>query len=156
MKSAGEILDMLKGELIRRSNASGSNSKSRYMNQYLGDTSFLLARLLQQLLQANFSEWKPGKWIDDSFIRDFFYKNRRFFIKGDIVWANDATDQWVSAFAFELELSTDEANVKDFVFYFVEQENPEMMYEEYENRRNFWSRPINNWKYVITLQDMEP
>lgn len=155
MKSAPEILNMLSSEFIRHSDASGIDSDSGYMNHYLGDTSFLLAGLLQQLLRANFNEWNRGGWVDDSLIRDFDYKNDRFSIKGDMIWAKDAADQWVSVFEFELELLKDEVGVKDFVFYFVEQDHPEMNYDEYRNRRNFWSRPINNWKYVITLQDLE-
>jgi hypothetical protein len=73
MKSINEIQEMLVSELYKsyKDIKQGKND-SKYFNETLGDTSFLLAGLLNSHLEDKFN---GGKWIDDSLIETFKLNN---------------------------------------------------------------------------------
>lgn len=151
MKSTKEILGMLVHELINHLDKIKSiNPTSVYYNETLGDTSFLLAGLLESLLKENFSEWDKRKWIDDSFITNVIIQSHKLIIEGVMIWGKmDTTEQWTEPFSFEIELLKDKTSFKEFTFVFGDLNNSEITYEEFRNNRDYWFASNRNWKYII-------
>jgi hypothetical protein len=121
-----------------------------YYNEFLGDTSFLLAGLLELLLKKNFGEWDSRKWIDDSLITRISTQNEKMNIEGIMIWGREnTTEQWTDPFSFEIELSMDEVSFKRFTFLFCDLDFREISYEEFKLNREYWDKNNRNWKYRI-------
>ena len=156
MKSLKKILVMLVCELVKHLNKIKSiNQKLIYYNEILGDTSFLLAGLLESLLRKKYSEWDGRKWIDDSLITNVLIQNNKLKIDGIMIWGKKNTnEQWTDLFSFEMELLKDETNFKEFTFSFCDLDNPEITYEEFRDNRDYWASTNRNWKHVINSNEV--
>ncbi len=156
MKSIKEILGMLVRELIKHIDKIKSiNPMSIYYNEILGDTSFLLAGLLELLLKKNYNEWDERKWIDDSLITNVIMQNNKLIIEGVMIWGKtDTTEQWTDPFSFEIELLNNKTSFKEFTFLFCDLDNPEITYENFRDNRDYWARTNRKWKYVISSSEV--
>lgn len=151
MKSIRKILSMLVNELTKaRERIKSIDKELVYYNESLGDTSFLLAGLLELLLKKNFGEWDSRKWIDDSLITSISTQNEKMNIEGIMIWGREnTTEQWTDPFSFEIELFMDEVNLKRFTFLFCDLDIHEISYEEFKINREYWDNSNRNWKYII-------
>jgi hypothetical protein len=152
MKSINDIKIMLTNELTKNlDRIKNVNNEMMYLNEILGDTSFILARFLYLLLQKNYNEWNSNKWIDDCLITDLSIKNEKIRIEGVVILGNiKTTMQWTSPFSFETDLLNNEVQLNEFTFLFGDIDNPEITYEDYRDNRDYWFQPNNrNWKYII-------
>ena len=151
MKSIRKILTTLITELTKaRERIKSIDEELVYYNEFLGDTSFLLAGLLELLLKINFDEWDSRKWIDDSLITSISTQNEKMNIEGIMIWGReDMTEQWTDPFSFEIELSMDEVNFERFTFLFCDLDIHEIPYEEFKINREYWDNSNRNWKYII-------
>jgi len=151
VKSIEEILTMLVHELEKYGHKIDRNSrKNEYYNEQLGDTSFLLAGLLELLLKENITEWDKEKWIDDSLITKIEINNDKLTIEGIMIWGiENTTEQWTDPFCFEIESFISKIDFKKITFLFGDWDYPEVSYEEFKKHRNFWGANDRNWKYII-------
>lgn len=144
---------MLVGELVSRFDEVESISTTlTCYNEILGDTSFLLAGLLESLLKTNYSDWDRKKWIDDSLITNVVIRNDKVIIEGIMIWGREGTtEQWTDPFIFEIEFLKDEISFRRFTFWFCDLEMDEISYEEFRTHRDYWNARSGNWKYVINF-----
>jgi aminoglycoside phosphotransferase (APT) family kinase protein len=148
---------MLVPELIEHQDDVGFvNPTSDYHNKTLGDSSFLLAGLLGQLLKEVNSEWNEERWIDDSLIRNVFTDNEKLIIEGVMIWGEmDTTEQWVDFFYFDIELLRDKISYKEFTFLFCDLDFSKIKYEHFSNNRDYYRSGKNRkWKYVINSNEI--
>ncbi|WP_143309446.1 hypothetical protein [Chitinophaga vietnamensis] len=131
-----------------------ANSGAIFLNERLGDTSFLLAGLLGSLLKEKYNEWHEQKWIDDSLITNVDTQNHQLIIEGVMIWGEmDTTEQWTSPFFFEIVLLADKAWFKKFTFLFCDLDKPEIAYEDFRDNRAYWVGRNRRWKYIINSND---
>lgn len=151
MKSMKEILTMLIHELVSHFDKVKSiNQNLDYYNDILGDTSFLLSNLLESLLRNNFKDWNNRKWMDDSIITSITVQNNKLAIGGIMIWGKKGTtEQWTDPFFFEIDLLRDKTGFKKFTFLFCDMYNHEITYEQFKANRNYWTKGIRNWRYII-------
>ncbi|MFC4874286.1 hypothetical protein [Negadavirga shengliensis] len=156
MKSTRKILTMLVRELNNYlDNIKSINIVSGYYNEILGDTSFLLAGLLESLLKKNNIEWDKKKWIDDSLITNIICQNDKVIIEGVMIWGKmNTTEQWTDPFFFEIELLKDEIGFKKFTFLFCDLKHTEITYEEFRDNGDYWVSTNRKWKYVINSNEV--
>src|SRR5690606_23939058 len=156
MKNIKEIFIMLVNELTDHIDEIKSITRtSLYFNEILGDTSFLLAGLLEALLKKNFDGWDNGKWFDDCLISKVLLQNDKLEIYGVMIWGqNDTTEQWTEPFVFELELPNEAMNYRDFTFLFGDLDNAEITYEDFRFNRDYWTDSKRNWKYIIKSKEV--
>lgn len=136
MKSEEEIQTMLVSELQNNLNRIKSINKSlEYYNEILGDTSYLLAGLLEALLKNKFKDWNFRKWMDDSLITKISMNEDKLSIWGVMIWGLEGvTEQWTEPFYFEIELKQNGFN--KYIFLFSDLDNPEISYEDYRQNPN--------------------
>lgn len=153
MKSIKEIITMLATEIAEHSdNIKSMNIKPIYYNEILGDTSFLLASLLESLLVRNFNDWDKKNWIDDSLITHAQIQDSKLSLEGIIIWGKEnTTEQWTNPFALEMEFLKDKMSLKRFTFWFCDLDNHEIPYEEFNKLRDYWNNGTKNWKYIINI-----
>ncbi|QQD13971.1 hypothetical protein [Sphingobacterium sp. UDSM-2020] len=151
MKSVKEILEMLLEELIMYLEKSEHfDTLLMYQNKKLGDTSFLLAALLESLLKQYHIDWDEKKWIDDSLITRVTTKNDILTFEGVMIWGIiDSTEQWTDPFVFNIEILKDKKIYSDFTFLFCDMIKSEIKYEDFINNRDYWTSEIGYWKYII-------
>jgi|GEM_PF-644425 len=151
MKSVKEILEMLLEELIMYLEKSEHfDTLLMYQNKKLGDTSFLLAALLESLLKQYHIDWDEKKWIDDSLITRVTTKNDILTFEGVMIWGMiDSTEQWTDPFVFNIEILKDKKDYSDFTFLFCDMIKSEIKYEDFINNRDYWTSEIGDWKYII-------
>ena len=151
MKNINEIILMLVSELTSHLDKIKSIKEPLvYFNEILGDTSFLLAGLLESLLKKRFNEWDNRRWIDDSLVTKTIMVNNKLKIEGVMIWGmKNTTDQWTEPFIFEIELLNEEVNYREFVFLFGDLDKAEITYEEFRDNRSYWTVNNRNWRYII-------
>lgn len=121
-----------------------------YFNKILGNTSFLLAGLLESLLKVKFNDWDNNSWIDDSLITNIEIKKNNMIIDGVMIWGRDnTTEQWTDPFSFDIELQNNRINFNKFTIRFCDLEKHGISYEKFKNNRKYWDSIDINWKYVI-------
>lgn len=149
MKSTNEIAEILLEEL--QDNINKINLKDTiYYNEFLGDTSFLLAGLLYSLIKED-SNIDNTIWIDDSLITKVNRFDNIILIEGIMIWGKDnTTEQWVDPFKFNMNFNN---NFIDFTFLFKDLDLNEISYESFRNNRNYFSDEIENWKYRFNYKD---
>ena len=162
MKNVIDIQNMLVSELFNHIDNLRSNaSKLGYYNEITGDTSMLLARLLDSLLRINFEDWNSKKWIDDSLLSKVKVKNNNISIWGVMIWGMDeVTDQWTDPFYFEIQLNERELTFFKYHFLFCDLNQGEISYEEFAKHRQYWTEDYysnsawdvseKDWNYIIT------
>lgn len=152
MKSIEDIQIMLAFE-IRKSLEKGKPDKGedRYFNVMLGETSFLLAALLQRQLEKTILDWDRQKWIDDSLIEKYVISGNS--IGGIMIWGLETTtEQWTDPFYFHADFSKDNLHLKNYTFLFCDLEREEISYIEFNKNRNYWNLSNRNWKYIINSE----
>ena len=86
MKPLEEIEQMLATEVCNSIYNITPNLELRYYNELLGDTSFLLAGLLQHYLTNDFNDWDTTKWFDDSLLTKVSFNKKMVSIWGIMIW----------------------------------------------------------------------
>jgi hypothetical protein len=157
MKSIEEIQTMLVSELSNSvSRVKSMSSNLEYYNEILGDTSFLLAGLLDSLLKLK-DDWDSKKWIDDSLLMKVNLNQNRFSIWGVMIGGvENVTDQWTDPFYFEIELNKAKSDFNEYTFLFSDLYKSEISYEEFRDNRSYWRPSTSNerdWKYVINQKN---
>lgn len=152
MKSAEEIAAILNDEIIEHLDEIKTINKNLvYYNDRLGHTSFLLAGLLQSILEKTITEWDKTRWIDDSLISNVDFNNNKLTLTGTMIWGKkNTTEQWTDPFSFETHL-LNHAKIKDFTFLFSYLDKHEITYEQFKANRNYWTTIKKKWKYVINF-----
>jgi hypothetical protein len=155
MKSINEITSMLSSEIEGHiDNIKSGNQNLVNYNEILGDTSFLLAGLLESLLEQYFNNWDQQKWIDDSLITSVLMQKRQLTIKGIMIWGReDTTNQWTDLFSFEVELPNDKIGLEKFIFRYCDVEIYEVPYEQFRKNRDCFNGSCNKWQYEIYSND---
>jgi len=165
MKSIDEIQKMLVSELWKSLERIRSiNLNLDFYNKILGDTSFLLAGLLELLLKNKYHDWDSKKWIDDSLITKVKLINYSLSIWGVMIWGiTSETEQWTEPFYFEIELDPKKMNFSSYTLLFCDVENPEITYENFKQRPDNWDNKLHkdnnldsierNWKYIINIKN---
>lgn len=159
MKSIEEIQEILISELNLNIGKINDNVPSGYYNKALGNSSFLLAGLLGQLM-SNKDDWEPDRWFDDSLLTKVKLDNGRLSIWGIMIWGKtDVTEQWADPFYFEIIQSQNRTAFTQYTFLFSDLNNPEITYEYFNEHRYFWDKEYystnewnpseRDWKYII-------
>lgn len=151
MRSINEIRKMLLAELYRtKENLKQGKGDFKYLNEMMGDTSFLLAGLLNSHLKNEFEEWNCERWIDDSLIEDVEINGGLLRISGIVVWGiEDRKEQWVEPFLFEIELKLKVTGFSQYTLFSGDLNLGEISYDDFKNDRKYWSRSKRDWKYII-------
>jgi hypothetical protein len=165
VKSVDEIQELLIAELEIHKDKIVSTDNLDYYNNLLGDTSFLLAGLLNQQLKEQIYSWDHDKWIDDSLITKVEINQNKLLIWGIMIWGrNNTTAQWTDPFYFEIILEDLDADKEvKYIFLFGDSNSPEIPYEKFNNNRNLWDKDFystdewdiqeRDWKYRIIKWD---
>ncbi len=153
MKKLKEIESMLVVELQNNlENVPNLDDHLIYYNDVLGDSSFLLAALLSQLVEKE-NDWNLERWIDDSLLTEINLTDNKLSIKGVMIWGiENSTEQWTDPFYFEIVFTEDTPNFKEYTFLFCDIDTPEISYEEFNDNRNYWENGFRNWKYILNHQ----
>lgn len=152
MKSIVEIENMLIVELKECLHSISENVSLDYYNELLGDSSFLLAGLLESQLKKKFVDWNDKKWIDDSLLTKVKINKTKLSIWGIMIWGKeDTTEQWTEPFYFEITFSRNFEKFEQYSFLFGDLNEPAITYEEFSDNRDYWAKnSVNrNWKYII-------
>lgn len=151
MKSAKEIKEMLLKELWNYKKSIGSlKLEAMYYNDHLGDTSFLLAGLLGELLKSR-DDWDSTKWLDDSLLRKVHLNKSKLSIWGVMIWGTESTtEQWVDPFFFEVDLCN---SLTHFTFMLGDVNKPEIPYKEFRMDRTYWNQDERDWRYIICQEE---
>ena len=150
MKSPQEIYKMLLNEIIENEHSIlSADRNSIYFNQQAGDTSFLLAGLLDSLLKRDFEDWDKDRWIDDSLLMRIEIENKIAVIDGVMIWGiENSTGQWTDPFHFEMNFASNLSH-HSVTFLFADLDNPELTYEEFSHDRQHWNPRDRNWRFII-------
>lgn len=152
MKSGNEIAQMLLGELLKNINNINNFNNSKYYNEILGDTSFLLAGLLHVMIKKE-PQIDQKVWMDDSLITNIKLVNNIIFIDGIMIWGeNGTTEQWVDPFNFNICLNNDFTDFIYYNFFFKDLYMSELLYDDFKENRNYYSDKIRNWKYEFNYR----
>ena len=147
MKSSNEITQMLLEELLSNIDNTTNFKNSTYYNEILGDTSFLLAGLLNSIFKKE-SDGDENVWIDDSLITAIKLIDNKIFIDGVMIWGKGGTtEQWVEPFKFIMNLDKSLKNFTSYKFFFKDLDLKEISYEDFRENRDYYSHEIKNWKY---------
>lgn len=154
MKPAKELIEMLFQEINEHLDSIVSKKQTLvYYNEIMGDTSFLLAGVLESLLKENVAEWDHAKWMDDSLLTHVEIENDILRIGGIMVWGRGGTtEQWVDPFSFETALPGAQHVPRRFVFLFSDWDKPELSYGKFNEKRHYWEGSPRNWRYVIDFR----
>ena len=156
MKSIIEIEIMLESEINNHLDKLKNHLNLDYFNELFGDTSFILAGLLEKLIKAKNCCWNE-KWIDDSLLKKIKLDNKKISIWGIMIWGKvDTNEQWTDPFYFETFLS----DFKQYFFLFGDLNQTEIIYDNFNKNRDVWDKCYysddnwhpseRNWKYKIT------
>ncbi len=152
MRSIHEINQMLLEELLSNINNINNLKNSIYYNEILGDTSFLLAGLLNSILKKE-SSVDENVWIDDSLIKAIKLIDHKIFIDGVMIWGKSGTtEQWVEPFKFIMNLDKSLKNFTNYKFFFKDLNLNEISYEDFRENRDYYSHEITNWKYEFNFE----
>lgn len=123
---------------------------TKYYNEMLGDTSFILAGLLESHLNGEFDDWDKEKWMDDCLITNAEIDEGELSLSGVMIWGIESvTAQWTAPFFFKIELDEDRKDYFKYAFLFGDLDLPEIPYEYFRQNRNCWNSFERNWKYII-------
>lgn len=151
MKSKSDIEYMLFEELnfsVERINSIKKDES--YYNHILGNTSFLLATLIELLLVERHFDWDNKKWMDDSLISDLIISENFLLLEGVMIWGgNDTTEQWTEPFKFIIKFNEKQHVTKDYTFYFSDKLKKEIPYSIFLEKRSYWKSIERDWKYII-------
>jgi hypothetical protein len=155
MKTTEEIVTMLIDELAERLDDIKVAIPKDYYNEDMGDTSFLLAGLLESLLKRN-DDWDKSKWFDDSLLTNVILQNDILTIAGVMIWGRyKGTEQWTEPFSFQILIS-EKSNFKEYTFLFSDKNRPALSYTEFRKNRDYWvANTTGDWKYVISQKVIE-
>lgn len=165
MKSVKELQKMLVSELCNSLDRIRTNKgKMDFYNGILGDTSFLIAGLLESLLKLKFDEWDPRKWIDDSLLTNINLNKNKLSIWGVMIWGmENETEQWTEPFYFEIDLNPNKLDFSIYTFLYCDLDNPEISYENFKESPDYWDKQLDmnnnlnfterNWKYIINIKN---
>lgn len=153
MKSANDILNAVRDELSAHLDRGlwAGNGLHLY-NKALGDTSFLLAGLLDALLKERVPEWDSDvKWLDDCLITALTIDGKKILLYGVMIWGKQGTtSQWIDPFTFELEPLFDADASISYRFRFCDSERPTLTYEEYKKESaSVADWESIGWKYIV-------
>jgi hypothetical protein len=124
-----------------------------HYNEILGDTSFLLASILNSLLNSN-EDWDSKKWIDDSLLTEVKLDGNKLSIWGIMIWGiENTTEQWTDPFYFEIKLKQNTLGFNEYTFLFCDLDKSEISYEDFSMNRNYWNPTERNWKYIINQKN---
>jgi hypothetical protein len=151
MKPIEEIESILVSDLWKSMDRIISiKEKLNYYNEILEGTSYLLAGLLESLIEKKFDDWDFNKWIDDSLLTKLELKDDKLSIWGVMIWGiENTTEQWTEPFYFEIKLLRNKMDFKEYTFLFSDLDNPEISYEVFGYNRDYWHPTERNWKYII-------
>ncbi|MBC9933118.1 hypothetical protein [Chitinophaga qingshengii] len=151
MKPTKELIGMLFQEIDEHLDSIVSDKQTLvYYNEIMGDTSFLLAGVLESLLKENTAEWDHAKWMDDSLLTHVEIENDLLRISGIMIWGRGGTtEQWVAPFSFETALPGNQHLPRRFSFLFSDWDQPELSYGDFNKKRHYWEGSQRNWRYVI-------
>lgn len=150
MKSIIEIEEMLSIELSNRLKGERSIIEfSNYYNKSLGDTSFILAGLLEAHLQRKYCEWFiNGKWIDDTLIETFEHNGNEIDMSGIVIWGiSGQTEQWTDPFKIILQFIDDV--IANYNILFGDLFRESLNYTDFKHNRNYWKEREPDWSYII-------
>jgi hypothetical protein len=135
-----------------------------YFNERMGDTSFHLGAVLEQILKNNFNNWEHDRWIDDSLLTKVKSDANKISIWGIIIWGRlNTTEQWTDPFYFEVILNSDWSDFIEFTFLYEEDDISEITYDEFRKNRNMWDIAFysdknwnpseRDWKYIFNQKN---
>lgn len=163
MKSRVE-LQMLVFEIAHSLKIANPNLIRDYYNELMGDTSVILASILEQNLSNDSVGWESDKWMDDSLLTKVNINENTVSIWGIMIWGRrDTTEQYTDPFYFEIKMNNNWTDFVDFTFLFGEEGDHEIAYEDFNHDRNIWDRAFysteswnpseRDWKYIFNSKN---
>lgn len=145
MKSLEELQNLLLLEVNQNIKKINFAQHIDYYNEIMGDTSILLTSILEEHLLED-KNWDKNRWLDDCLLTNVrLLSNDNFSINGIMIWGrNDTLEEWTQPFYFEMQTSN---ILNQYEFLFVDIDNPEISYEEFNMDRHYWNYKIKHWKY---------
>ena len=155
MKSREKLLKLLIEELLSNMDSgSWRNKKGEFYNEFLGDSSAILAGVLNALLGDETISWdSDAKWLDDCLITRLFLEDDDVLrLRGVVIWGKrNTTEQWVDSFAFEVQPLHTNVGKRRFRFWFCDKSDTKRTYEEFKQRSPYTFSNIPEWKYKFVL-----
>jgi hypothetical protein len=159
MKQIDELESMLVKEISKSIRDMNPNLNLDYYNEVMGDTSFLLASVLENYLKKR-CDWNLDKWIDDSLLTRVRVNKNIVSIWGVMIWGKKGySEQWVAPFYFEITLNNDCNDFIKFNFLYEEDTSNETTYEHFNKNRDMWDKCVyltehwnpfeRSWKYML-------
>ncbi len=123
--------------------------RERYYNDLLGNTSAILAALLDILLNQE-DDHDSTVWFDDSLLTSVKLAQNTVSISGIMIFGRTGTtEQWTGPFLFKIELKGDD-DFSEYVFFFDDLRKREISYEKFRMNTNYWDDTEIDWRYIIT------
>jgi hypothetical protein len=154
MKTIDEVQKMLESAL----NDNMAKIKDRpigtqYYNSVLGDTSFILAGLLELHLRETSADWNTERWMDDSLISEVSLKDGELSLSGTMIWGiGSDTEQWTEPFNFMILIKEGKVDINNYIFLFGDLDRLEVAYGNFRNNRDIWQCQDRNWRYTIDVR----
>jgi len=122
---------------------------SETYNHILGDVSFILSGLLNEILKTK-EGWDKSKWIDDSLIEELVLKKNKLIFSGVMIWGiHDSTEQWVDHFKFETDLGQKSPEFINYTFLYEDLDSRPLLYEDYKTTRSDKNLENINWRFIL-------
>lgn len=164
MKTLRELEDLLVKELVLSQKQIEESDSVEYYNELTGDVSVLLTSILEEHLLER-KEWDSKRWLDDSLLTKIELDENIYRIWGIVIWGKENTlSQWTAPFYFEIRLSDDYSDFKEYTFLFGTEENRQYLcYEEFNEDRGIWDKEFysndewdpseRDWKFIINSKN---
>jgi len=161
MKSVGQIQDILAEELWENiENARSAGSGLMYYNEFLGNTSFVLAKLLESLLVSGDYDWDIKKWIDDLLITKVRVNGNQLMLWAVVISGVDGvTEQWTQPVYFEAKFNNTSRHFDSYLIMYSDNDRIDLSYDEFIKNRDIWDRMSyssddwdvseRNWRYIL-------
>ncbi|MBN8670795.1 MAG: hypothetical protein J0L80_08920 [Chitinophagales bacterium] len=148
MKSIDELVALTVNEAY--ANKIENDASELYLNNSLGDISFLIAAIIGFLMQQEADEWESRKWCDDTLITNFSINEDVIVCKGILIWGIlDDTMQWTDPFEIEISVIDKRYNRFALILFFKDVYKTSITYEEYSINRHYWDFSSIDWVHKI-------
>lgn len=163
MKSSNQLQKMLSSELCDSLDTIEKNIGLDCYNELLGDTSFLLAGILENELKNN-PEWSSLKWLDDSLIHKINIERKKVQLWGVMIWGKDGTTkQWTDPFFCEFYINCKQQEIQKLIVLFGDEKIEAITYQQFAENRTYWDKNYysneqwdpseREWKFIISAKN---
>lgn len=145
MKTIVELEEMLKKEISTNIFSTPLSVNYVYLNKFLGDSSFIIARVMELYLKDN-EYFKNNKiWFDDTLIIRIEKEDQVVSLWGVLIFGiEDITEQFTNPFRFNINLLSTTCT-----FSYGDASQKAISYEDFLSNRSAWNPSKRNWEFIF-------